>query len=150
MTQSWKCTKTGFLPRRQKSCTRTPRLFCPAPDCHNSRSCLEQGCCLLARFALYLTLVLGAFAFLVPSAHAGDLCKNTALQAEWDKLPNSNAQSWAVVDNALFQSGHSPRARIEACLRNAEFNDLLGNHGSPFRFITKVHVNGITYCPSGG
>lgn len=104
----------------------------------------------VARLLLYPALVLAALTGLAPTAQAGDLCLRSALHAEWDKLPNSNTQSWAVVDNAPFQSGRTPRARIQACLRNPEFNNLLGYHGSPFRFIIKVHVNGNTYCPTGG
>ncbi len=104
----------------------------------------------LARFLQSLAFVLAVLVFLGPQAQAGDLCKNTRLHTEWDALPNSDTDSWAVVDNANFQEGRSPRARINACLRNSEFSDLLGYHGSPFRFIIKVHVNGNTYCPSGG
>ena len=104
----------------------------------------------LARFLYSLALVLAALVALGPPAQAGDLCKNTRLHTEWDQLPNSNTDSWAVVENASFISGRTPRARIEACLKNAEFNSLLGYSGSPFRFIIKVHVNGITYCPTGG
>ena len=106
--------------------------------------------CPLTRFLRSLAFVLVALVLLGPTAQAGDLCKNTNWYTEWDKLPNSNTQSWAVVDNAPFNSGRTPRARIQACLINAEFNNLLGYQKSPFRFIIKVHVNGNTYCPSGG
>ncbi|MXY14764.1 MAG: autotransporter domain-containing protein [Proteobacteria bacterium] len=104
----------------------------------------------LVRFLRFLAFVLAVLVLLSPQAQAGDLCKNTRLHTEWDKLPNSYTDSWAVVENAPFQTGRSPRARIQACLRNSEFSNLLGYHGSPFRFIIKVHVNGITYCPNNG